>query len=159
MLVNRLIVEWLVKSGYPETAESLYKSSLGLSDILDSTNKSFLSISGSQSIRERHHIQTLINQGKIKVVIQLLNEKYPTLLIEHPKIHCQLHCLVFIEMIKNNSDLMKTDDIDHLLEVVAYARYMKNLFKESLDVIQDAIEVLNTYVGACLSFMLRRSSK
>jgi hypothetical protein len=153
-LVNKLIVEWLVISGFPETAESLYKSSLGQSDILDSTNKSFASLSGSQSIRERNHIQSLIDQGKIIDSIQYLNDTYPSLLIEHPTIHCQLHCLVFIEMIKGNGDLMQTDDIDHLLEIVEYARSMKNLFKDSLEVIQDAIEVSKTYIGACMSFML-----
>jgi hypothetical protein len=53
-IINRLVVDYLVKSGYSETAKELYKTSLGQGDILDETGVGYEDIPGVIGIKERH---------------------------------------------------------------------------------------------------------
>lgn len=52
-VLNRLVIDWLVKSGYEETAREFYESSIGQADILDETNQTFDSLPGSENITNR----------------------------------------------------------------------------------------------------------
>jgi hypothetical protein len=55
-IMNVLVVEWLVRAGYSETAKELYNNSLGQSHVLDDTNLTFESLKGVHGLNDRKRI-------------------------------------------------------------------------------------------------------
>jgi hypothetical protein len=90
-------------------------------------------------------VQSLILEGYINDAIKFLQQNYPVLLVAHPLVHCQLHCLQFIEMLKfkTHPEIMKTDDEDdQQIKIVMYGRQITDMFKDSMDIIKAAIQVV-----------------
>ena len=136
-LLNRLVVEWLVKQGYDDAALDLYNHTVGNSDILDQTGKTFNDIPRAKSITARKHIITLINQGQIDQAISEINNTHRAIL--NTKISFMLHCLKFIETIRNQASAMVPDET--VSESLVAADLLMKKFEKSGQAYSEAIDV------------------
>jgi hypothetical protein len=153
-IVNKLVVEWLVRSGYAETARLLYTSSLGQSHQLDETNLTFEHILGGSSVDARRQAMSLILQGKIKETIALLQQSHPKIFDLYPVIHCQLLCLEFLEMLRSQGEAMDVDESSSLADAIVYLQHVKSTFSSTPGALRDAIEVIGTHLGISDSILL-----
>jgi hypothetical protein len=153
-IVNKLVVEWLVRSGYAETARSLYASSLGQAHQLDESNLTFDTLLGGASVDSRQHAMSLILNGKIKEAIIFLQQLHPKIFDLYPIIHCQLLCLEFLEMLRIQGNSMDVDESFSLADAIVYLQHVKSTFNSTPGALRDAIEVSLAHQGISHSILL-----
>jgi hypothetical protein len=155
-VINSLLVEYLVRQGYHETALTLYESSIKQLDKLDETGNSFLDYPGSIGIEQRKQIFSLITSGKIPLAMKMINQLYPSFAIKFPLIISQLECLHFVEIIRSVSphtsgdvEMISVDsdngieDIDSpsILDAIKLSQELKNNSISAPKILADAIDV------------------
>lgn len=110
-LINELIKEYLIHSGYTATAKCFYSHTTGYlalikgaSAELDAAQHSFDSLEGAKSMENRQciiniisDIQTLVASGNIDTALALIQQAFPRVL-ENRYIRLSLMCLQFVEM-------------------------------------------------------------
>ena len=136
-MLNKLVVEWLVKQGYEDAAVDLYNRTVGQSDILDQTGKTFHDIPRAKTVKSRKKIINLINTGAIDEAINEINNSHRYIM--NSKVGFMLYCQKFIECIRQQMNCMDPDDL--LQDCLSAADLLKKKFEDMSENYQDAIDV------------------
>ena len=165
--VNSLIVEYLVRQGYHETAVTFYNTSIKQLDELDETGKTFSHLPGSNGIEKRKQIYCLITEGRVPAALNMIDQLYPSFSTRFPLVYAQLQCLKFVEIVRavspppplsTSGDVeMMADhssmDIDHqdntplsILDAIKLSQELKksSLGDETAKALVDAVDVCNS---------------
>ncbi|KAI8903866.1 concanavalin A-like lectin/glucanase domain-containing protein [Gorgonomyces haynaldii] len=155
--VNDLVLEYLIHSGYHETAKSFYQSTKGAQMLLDKIPHTFEDEPSGSCAQRRQEILNLIFNNQTQSAIEKLQEFYPQTLLDN-NLRLSLYCLVYVELLQANGP--KSDDqmdVDtNLDEILALGEKMQHEFGSGDQTQQDILNVLYLMIGNTVSDLLPR---
>lgn len=98
--VQLLVLNFLIHHGYEESARALHRSLLPLLAASSSLFSEERLASNFSVVRVRKHFAAMVTDGNADQAIAAAERLYPGLLAANPALSFQLHCQLFVELVR-----------------------------------------------------------